>query len=126
MASLPRWVHRMYASLLRYYRLPCPSCGREFDGHEYREIAGHFAAIPDAGDRWTAHHICPTCTAAGVGCRANAKRGMWHAGCCYVGPIRDFTESAEYFRNRHLLSDSERVNIVGPDSSSGSWMTDHA
>ena len=31
---MPRFLHRAYARLLRYYWLPCPVCGRMFGGHE--------------------------------------------------------------------------------------------
>lgn len=30
----PRWLHRSYAFLFRYFWLPCPLCYRNFGGHE--------------------------------------------------------------------------------------------
>lgn len=73
-----RLLHRLYATLGGYFWLPCPLCGREFGGHEWREVGGHLSDIPDevvvgfAGG--TA--ICPRCTAAGAGCRAWAANAV--------------------------------------------------
>lgn len=31
---IPRVLHRVYAYLNGYFRLPCPLCGEYFGGHE--------------------------------------------------------------------------------------------
>ena len=79
-------LHRLYASLLGYFWRPCPRCGREFGGHQWRERGGHLADIPvdDHVMRGTA--ICPRCTRAGVGCRAWAGR-LAHPGCEHLSPV---------------------------------------
>jgi hypothetical protein len=67
-----------------YFWLPCPLCGTEFGGQEWRKIDGHFDSIP-VGEGWgSATAICPTCTAAGHGCTAHAVRGTYHLPCAFV------------------------------------------
>lgn len=66
---IPRWTHRLYARVAGYYWLPCPLCGREFGGHEHREIKGRLSTIPKPGEPGTHLHICPKCSAAGKGVR---------------------------------------------------------
>lgn len=34
--KLPRFLHKIYAYLNSYFWLPCPICGHEFGGHEWR------------------------------------------------------------------------------------------
>lgn len=60
-----RWAHRVFAWAARYAWLPCPLCGREFGGHEWRDIDGMISATPKTGGGHTA--ICPACTRAGRG-----------------------------------------------------------
>ena len=62
-----RRLHRIYAGLFGYFWLPCPTCGREFGGHDWRIRAGKPSSIPapDGGDRHVG--ICPDCTRAGRG-----------------------------------------------------------
>jgi hypothetical protein len=63
-----RWAHRWYASAFGYFWLPCPLCGREFGGHEWRPVAGKVASVPDPlGGPSSSTCICPTCTRAGRG-----------------------------------------------------------
>ena len=67
----PRWLARIHAVSEGYFWLPCPLCGREFGGHEWRSVGGHVSDIPDnPGVDLTGTGICPDCTAAGEGCRA--------------------------------------------------------
>jgi hypothetical protein len=77
---------RAYAQIMGYFWLPCPSCGVEFGGQQWRDINGHYSSIPAAeGD---GIGICPTCTRAGVGCRAwaavNDRPRKYHFGCEFV------------------------------------------
>jgi hypothetical protein len=64
-----RWAHRAYARLYGYFWKPCPLCGREFGGHEWRDIGGQLAEVP--GPFYPAINrsvgICPPCTRAGRG-----------------------------------------------------------
>lgn len=76
---IPRSVHRWIAWLLGYFWLPCPLCGEEFGGHEWRPRNGHVSEIPDPdegpgsdGRPFFYVGICPTCTRRGLGCRARA------------------------------------------------------
>ncbi|MFB4275766.1 hypothetical protein ACBJ59_10775 [Nonomuraea sp. MTCD27] len=63
-----RRAHRAFADILGYFWTPCPLCGREFGGHEWRDTNGMIAATPKPdGTGDTA--ICPTCTRAGRGQR---------------------------------------------------------
>lgn len=67
-----RWFHRAYAAALGYFWLPCPACGAEFGGHEWRPRRGHAADIPD-GTPGGGKGICPDCTRRGFGCAAHAE-----------------------------------------------------
>lgn len=60
-----RW-HRTYAHVAGYFWLPCPLCGQEFGGHEWRDIDGKRSSIP-TGRRGISEGICPDCTRAGRG-----------------------------------------------------------
>lgn len=51
----PRWVHRLYAFLLRYFWGPCPVCERDFGGHE---CGGSLRAVGLDG---TGRCICLDC-----------------------------------------------------------------
>lgn len=66
---------RLVAKTLGYFWLPCPLCGEEFGGHEWRNILGHHSSIPDPA-RGPSYGvgICLDCTAAGRGCAAQAAR----------------------------------------------------
>lgn len=75
---------RLVAKTLGYFWLPCPLCGEEFGGHEWRNILGHYSSIPcpDRGADYGVG-ICPDCTAAGKGCAAQATReGGWITHDC--------------------------------------------
>lgn len=54
---IPRQLHRAYARLLGYFWLPCPSCGREFGGHEV--VVSSFSVDRVGEQRRT---LCPDCT----------------------------------------------------------------
>lgn len=65
---LPRWMHHLYANVLGYFWLPCALCGRNWGGHEWRDIDGKPSVIadPESGaGRFTG--ICPACTRQGRG-----------------------------------------------------------
>lgn len=65
-----RWrrAHHWYATTRGYFWLPCPLCGREFGGHEWRAADGLVASIPTpGGEPGEGTGICPRCTAAGLG-----------------------------------------------------------
>jgi hypothetical protein len=75
-SRLPRWMHRIYAFLLAYFWLPCPLCGRNSGGHEWRDRDGKSSAINIVGfeQRGGIYHtvtrytgICPSCTRDGLG-----------------------------------------------------------
>ena len=34
-SKLPRWIHHAYAHVAAYFWIPCPSCDRNFGGHEW-------------------------------------------------------------------------------------------
>lgn len=63
-----RWYHKMYARFNGYFWLPCPICGKEFGGHEWRDLDGLPSVISD-GAPGRGRGICPTCTRAGLGHR---------------------------------------------------------
>lgn len=74
--SSKRWLHRFYAWVMCYFWLPCPSCGRYFGAHEWRDIDGHLSSIPTGIDEdvvYVSEGICPRCTKTGVGDRAWAS-----------------------------------------------------
>lgn len=55
---------------------PCPLCSRPFAAHEWQTIDGHSDVVlveHVAGGTTQAAPICPTCTAAGLGCAQNAE-----------------------------------------------------
>ena len=60
MPRMPRMFHRLYASVMGYFWIPCPICGEPFGGHE----------TPDVGlmTSWTdGKCIC-------LGCEEEAER----------------------------------------------------
>ena len=67
MSRLPRWLHHLWANLGGYFWLPCPLCGRDSGGHEWRRINGKPDSIPWPGKQGTHIGICPACTRAGLG-----------------------------------------------------------
>lgn len=79
---IPRWIHEFYANMRGYSWLKCPACENYFGGHEIREIRGHKNSRPV--DEMGLQHICPRCTAAGVGCVAWALEGKPHTGCPFA------------------------------------------
>lgn len=62
-----RWVHRWFAHFAEYAWQPCPLCGRDFGGHEWRDIDGHTSLIPNPASQFGHLGICPSCTRAGRG-----------------------------------------------------------
>ena len=65
-----RKLNRAYAKLGGYFWLPCPLCGKEFGGHEWRDIDDKVSAIPDPDypeGSGRGIGICPDCTRAGLG-----------------------------------------------------------
>jgi hypothetical protein len=64
-----RWAHRWFAHFAEYAWQPCPLCGREFGGHEWRDIDGKTSLIPNPASQWGHLGICPACTRAGRGHR---------------------------------------------------------
>ena len=65
--AIPRWAHRVYARLFGYFWLPCNLCGEMTGGHEWRDIDGLPASIPDPHGGPGRVGICPACTRAGKG-----------------------------------------------------------
>lgn len=69
-----RGLHHQLASDWGFFWLPCPLCGHEFGGHEWREtdylsgVIADRAAGPDA-----VRMICPKCTLNGRGEWVGAK-----------------------------------------------------
>lgn len=57
---LPRWMHCVYAAVLGYFWLPCPICGRNFGGHEWKE-AGHTLWGPFTGTGRKGTGTCRAC-----------------------------------------------------------------
>lgn len=64
-----RWLHCRYARAFGFFWLPCPLCGREFGGHQWRDVNGLPSSVPEfvADNAWRAVGICPACTRAGKG-----------------------------------------------------------
>jgi hypothetical protein len=62
--KMPRWIHCVYAFLVRYFWLPCPMCGRKFGGHE---SGATLYDSPHEG-----HVVCRDCS--GEAERINAER----------------------------------------------------
>lgn len=63
-----RALNRAIARAGGYFWLPCPLCGQEFGGHEWRPIEGKISSIPAPdGPQGMSIGICPDCTAAGRG-----------------------------------------------------------
>lgn len=68
MSLLPRRLRQMYAWAFGYFWLPCPLCGNESGGHEWRDRGGKPSGIPKPGAEYgTFIGICPDCTVAGKG-----------------------------------------------------------
>lgn len=51
----PRWLNRLVAFVCGYFWLPCPLCGEDFGGHEWREW-GHTLHDGSSGKG-----TCPRC-----------------------------------------------------------------
>lgn len=63
-----RTLNKAWSRLFRYFWTPCPLCGQEFGGHEWRDIDGKLSSIPKPGHAvGTSTAICPDCTRAGHG-----------------------------------------------------------
>lgn len=63
-----RAMNRAIARAGGYFWLPCPLCGQEFGGHEWRDINGKRSSIPSPdGPQGMSTGICPDCTIAGRG-----------------------------------------------------------
>jgi len=69
-----RRVHRWWAHRAPFFWLPCPLCGEEFGGHEWRDIGGLPSRVPDPMNQPASPSgpvmsvgICPACTRAGRG-----------------------------------------------------------
>ena len=63
-----RLAHRNYAAAHGYFWIPCPLCGYEFGGHEWRHIDGKRASVYlNSAKPTTGTAICPPCTRAGKG-----------------------------------------------------------
>jgi hypothetical protein len=63
-----RFLHQVYALLGGYFWLPCPSCGRMFGGHEWKDYDGKPSSIKHPSGGKVA--ICPDCTRDGCGERS--------------------------------------------------------
>lgn len=70
---MKRAAARAIARAGGYFWLPCPVCGEEFGGHEWRSVHGHESSIPDLDLPNTSTGICQGCTAKGIGCYAHAR-----------------------------------------------------
>lgn len=66
-SRLPRWVHRLKASMLGYFWLPCPLCGRMFGGHEWLPGAPGLPSSIPSRRTGIVDGICPRCTRKGLG-----------------------------------------------------------
>lgn len=67
----------MKARALGYFWLPCPLCGEEFAGQEWKlGPNGEAASVPAPGDPHSGTAICPSCTAEGKGDAAWAEIGV--------------------------------------------------
>jgi hypothetical protein len=63
-----RSLNRAYARAAGYFWFPCPVCGQEFGGHEWRETEGKRGSIPAPdGPQGMGNCICPDCMEAGRG-----------------------------------------------------------
>jgi len=75
MVVIPRIAHRVWAYLGGYFWTPCPLCGREFGGHEWRDRNDFSSSIrtgtPSSSIRTgmpvVGQAICPRCTILGRG-----------------------------------------------------------
>lgn len=70
---------RAIATLGGYFWLPCPVCGENFGGHEWRDYAGLPSSVPNPDSRGLSTGICPDCTAAGYGYDSEACYEIWEA-----------------------------------------------
>lgn len=71
MARFEQW-RRWRALFGGYFWLPCPVCGTEFGGHEWKDRDGKPSSIPDPDYPVGTGHgrgICPACTIEGRGWR---------------------------------------------------------
>ena len=63
-----RLAHRWFAIENGFFWANCVLCGREWGGHEWRDIDGKPGAIPDPeSGPGSFMGICPDCTRAGRG-----------------------------------------------------------
>jgi hypothetical protein len=59
--KLPRWLHKAWANFAGYFWLPCPLCGKEFGGHEWKTNAPNNSIMTS----WnTGSGVCPNCHSA--------------------------------------------------------------
>ncbi|MFF7946988.1 hypothetical protein [Streptomyces griseorubiginosus] len=68
----PRRWHRFYARSHGYFWLPCPLCGHDTGGHEWRDYKGLSSTVPDPEyppGSGRGMGICQDCTRAGRGHR---------------------------------------------------------
>ncbi len=52
----PRFINKLYAWVMGYFWLPCPVCGNNFGGHEWREPYEGLMDSPFHGKG-----VCPKC-----------------------------------------------------------------
>ncbi len=78
--DLSKAIRRATAARMGAFWLPCPVCREEFGGHEWRRASGHDDCIPELDNPRSGTGICPTCTAKGIGCYAQARLGDEYSG----------------------------------------------
>jgi hypothetical protein len=62
-----RRLNKLYANLNGYFWLPCPLCGKEFGGHEWKDYNGLSSSVSVPDMEYGGKGICPDCTKAGKG-----------------------------------------------------------
>jgi hypothetical protein len=67
MSMKQRFLNKVYASIFGYFWIPCPLCGKEFGGQEWKSYDGKSDSIPSKKNIGAGEGICPDCTKSGKG-----------------------------------------------------------
>lgn len=70
-------MEKAKAAVGGYFWLPCPCCGEEFGGHEWRDVNGLPSSVPDVDEPQRSWGICPVCTADGYGYPYEVQMEIW-------------------------------------------------
>jgi hypothetical protein len=56
-----RFFNWVYATIFGYFWLPCPVCGKNFGGHEWKDDNSVYTGKGDDGYPYQGTGVCPDC-----------------------------------------------------------------